>query len=80
MLHAVAVGVVKSGVFIIIKIILYTFGTDNLQRFAQQSWFAGGWLPYAAGFTIIVASLIALKQKELKKCSPTLPFPNYHML
>ncbi|MGL9732452.1 MAG: proton-conducting transporter transmembrane domain-containing protein [Wolbachia sp.] len=64
-LHAVAV--VKSGVFIIIKIILYTFGTDNLQRFAQQSWFAGGWLPYAAGFTIIIASLIALKQKELKK-------------
>lgn len=65
LLHAVAV--VKSGVFIIIKVILYTFGTDNLQRFAQQSWFAGGWLPYAAGFTIIVASLIALKQKELKK-------------
>jgi multicomponent Na+:H+ antiporter subunit D len=65
LLHAVAV--VKSGVFIIIKVILYTFGTDNLQRFAQQNWFAGGWLPYAAGFTIIVASLIALKQKELKK-------------
>ncbi|QOD38850.1 cation:proton antiporter [Candidatus Wolbachia massiliensis] len=65
LLHAVAV--VKSGVFIIIKVILYTFGTDNLQRFMQQNWFAGGWLPYAAGFTIITASLIALKQKELKK-------------
>ncbi|CQD06903.1 MULTISPECIES: proton-conducting transporter transmembrane domain-containing protein [Wolbachia] len=65
LLHAVAV--VKSGVFIIIKVILYTFGIDNMQRFAQQSWFAGGWLPYAAGFTIITASLIALKQKELKK-------------
>ncbi|KLT22665.1 putative nadh-ubiquinone oxidoreductase subunit [Wolbachia endosymbiont of Armadillidium vulgare str. wVulC] len=65
LLHAVAV--VKSGVFIIIKVILYTFGVDNMQRFAQQSWFAGGWLPYAAGFTIITASLIALKQKELKK-------------
>lgn len=65
LLHAVAV--VKSGVFIIIKVILYIFGIDNMQRFAQQSWFAGGWLPYAAGFTIITASLIALKQKELKK-------------
>ncbi|MGL9718465.1 MAG: proton-conducting transporter transmembrane domain-containing protein [Wolbachia sp.] len=65
LLHAVAV--VKSGVFIIIKVISYTFGIDNLQRFAQQNWFAGGWLPYAAGFTIITASLIALKQKELKK-------------
>nr|WP_253308872.1 proton-conducting transporter membrane subunit [Rickettsia endosymbiont of Ceutorhynchus assimilis] len=64
LLHAVAV--VKSGVFIIIKVILYTFGIDNMQRFAQQSWFAGGWLPYAAGFTI-TASLIALKQKELNK-------------
>lgn len=65
LLHAVAV--VKSGVFIIIKLILYTFGTDNLQHFVQQNWFVGGWLPYAAGFTIIVASLMALKQKELKK-------------
>ncbi|WP_395462991.1 proton-conducting transporter membrane subunit [Wolbachia endosymbiont of Cantharis cryptica] len=65
LLHAVAV--VKSGVFIIIKVILYTFGIDNLQRFAQQNWFIGGWLPYAAGFTVIVASLIALKQRELKK-------------
>lgn len=65
LLHAVAV--VKSGVFIIIKVILYTFGVENLKRFTQQSWFAGEWLTYAAGFTIIFASLIALKQKELKK-------------
>ncbi|NUY39158.1 cation:proton antiporter [Wolbachia endosymbiont of Litomosoides brasiliensis] len=65
LLHAVAV--VKSGVFIIIKVILYTFGIDNLQRFAQQNWLAGGWLPYVAGFTIIAASFIALEQKELKK-------------
>ncbi|MDG7056519.1 MAG: cation:proton antiporter [Wolbachia endosymbiont of Meromenopon meropis] len=64
-LHAVTV--VKSGVFIIIKTVLYTFGIDNLQRFVQQNWFVGGWLPYAAGFTIVTASLIALKQKELKK-------------
>ncbi|QKX01439.1 cation:proton antiporter [Wolbachia endosymbiont of Cruorifilaria tuberocauda] len=65
LLHAVAV--VKSGVFIIIKAILCIFGIDNLQCFIQRNWFTGGWLPYVAGFTIIVASLIALKQKELKK-------------
>ncbi|QKX01326.1 cation:proton antiporter [Wolbachia endosymbiont of Dipetalonema caudispina] len=65
LLHSVAV--VKSGVFIIIKVISYIFGISNLQRFAQQNWFAGGWLPYVAGFTIITASVIALKQKELKK-------------
>lgn len=52
LLHAVAV--VKSG-FIIIKVILYTFGVDNLQRFVKQSWFVGGWLSYASGFTIITA-------------------------
>ncbi|CCF78160.1 putative monovalent cationH+ antiporter subunit D [Wolbachia endosymbiont of Onchocerca ochengi] len=65
LLHAVVV--VKSGAFIIIKVILCIFGIGNLQRFAQQNWFAGGWLPYVAGFTIVAASLIALKQKELKK-------------
>ncbi|WP_253300074.1 proton-conducting transporter transmembrane domain-containing protein [Wolbachia endosymbiont of Chironomus riparius] len=65
LLHAVAV--VKSGVFILIKVILYIFGVDNLRYFVQQNWFAGGWLTYVAGFTIIAASLVALKQKELKK-------------
>ncbi|QKX02608.1 proton-conducting transporter transmembrane domain-containing protein [Wolbachia endosymbiont of Dirofilaria (Dirofilaria) immitis] len=65
LLHAVAV--VKSGAFIIIKVIFCIFGIGNLQLFAQQNWFIGGWLPYVAGFTIITASLIALKQKELKK-------------
>ncbi|WFW29958.1 MAG: cation:proton antiporter [Wolbachia endosymbiont of Menacanthus eurysternus] len=65
LLHAVAV--VKSGVFIIIKAILYIFGTNNLQCLVQQSWLPGGWLPYLTGFTVIIASLIALGQKELKK-------------
>ncbi len=64
LLHAVSV--VKSGVFIIIKIILYIFGIKNLQYFAQQNWLAGQWLPYVAGFTIVIASFTALKQKELK--------------
>ncbi len=65
LLHAVAV--VKSGVFIVIKIILYTFGVENLQNFVKQNWFAGGWLTYVAGFTIIAASVVALKQNNLKK-------------
>ncbi|OEY86824.1 cation:proton antiporter [Wolbachia pipientis] len=64
LLHAVAV--VKSGVFIVIKIILYIFGIENLKYFVQQNWLAGQWLPYAAGCTIIASSFIALKQKELK--------------
>ncbi|WP_339047216.1 proton-conducting transporter membrane subunit [Candidatus Mesenet endosymbiont of Phosphuga atrata] len=65
LLHAVAV--VKSGIFIIIKIVFYIFGIENLQNFVKQNWFLGSWLTYAAGFTIIVASLIALKQNNLKK-------------
>lgn len=66
LLHAVAV--VKSGVFIIIKVIFYIFGIENLQNFVKQNWlFLGNWLTYAAGFTIITASLIALKQSNLKK-------------
>ncbi|WP_333023265.1 proton-conducting transporter transmembrane domain-containing protein [Wolbachia endosymbiont of Pentidionis agamae] len=65
LLHAVAV--VKSGVFIIIKFILYIFGINNINYFIKNNWFAGGWLPYISGLAIIVASLIALKQKELKK-------------
>ncbi len=64
-LHAVAV--VKSGVFILIKIIVYIFGIANLQNFMNYNWIIVGWLPYVAGSTIIISSLIALKQKELKK-------------
>lgn len=64
-LHAVAV--VKSGVFILIKIIVYIFGIANLQHFMNYNWIIVGWLPYVAGSTIIISSLIALKQKELKK-------------
>lgn len=60
LLHAVAV--VKAGVFTITKVIVYVFGIDLL---AGTS--AAGWLLYAAGFTIILASLIALQQDNLKK-------------
>jgi multicomponent Na+:H+ antiporter subunit D len=60
LLHAVAV--VKAGVFVVIKVIVYVFGMDFL---AGQT--AADWLLYAAGFTIIMASLIALRQDNLKK-------------
>jgi multicomponent Na+:H+ antiporter subunit D len=60
LLHAVAV--VKAGVFTITKIIVYIFGVDFL--FAEPS---SGWLFYAAAFTIIAASLVALRQQNLKR-------------
>lgn len=59
LLHAVAV--VKAGVFTIVKIIVYVFGTELLAAGGTQ------WLVYVAGFTIIAASLIALRQTSLKK-------------
>lgn len=60
LLHAVAV--VKAGVFTIVKIIIYVFGVDFL--FATPS---SGWLVPVAAFTVIMASLIALRQTNLKR-------------
>ena len=60
LLHAVAV--VKAGVFTILKVIVYIFGIDHL--FAEPS---AGWLIYLAAFTIIAASIVALRQQNLKR-------------
>jgi len=60
LLHAVAV--VKAGVFTITKLIVYIFGVDYL--FAQPS---GQWLLYAAAFTIVAASAVALRQTNIKR-------------
>ncbi|MBI06924.1 MAG: cation:proton antiporter [Rhodospirillaceae bacterium] len=60
LLHAVAV--VKAGVFTIAKLGLYIFGLDNLREFAISEW-----LLYVAGATILIASLIALRQDNLKR-------------
>jgi multicomponent Na+:H+ antiporter subunit D len=60
LLHAVAV--VKAGVFAITKIIVYVFGVDFLFGTPES-----GWLLYAAAFTIISASLVALRQTNLKR-------------
>jgi len=58
LLHAVAV--VKAGVFAIVKVVVYTFGLD----FGADAF---GWLPWVAGFTVIAASVIALRADNLKR-------------
>ncbi|MBL6690420.1 MAG: monovalent cation/H+ antiporter subunit D family protein [Pseudomonadales bacterium] len=60
LLHAVAV--VKAGVFTITKVIVYIFGVEFLFSVPESSW-----LLYAASFTIIVASLVALRQTNIKR-------------
>lgn len=60
LLHAVAV--VKAGVFTVSKVIIYIFGIDFL--FDSPG---SGWLLYAAAFTIIAASIVALRQQNLKR-------------
>lgn len=60
LLHAVAV--VKTGVFVVLKVVLHIFGIDLLSRLGL-----GTALAYFASFTIIVSSVIALKQDNLKR-------------
>lgn len=60
LLHAVAV--VKAGVFCVVKVIVYIFGLDLLASEPSTNW-----LLYMAGFTIIVASVIALRSDNLKR-------------
>jgi multicomponent Na+:H+ antiporter subunit D len=58
LLHAVAV--VKVGVFSVLKVAIYVFGADLYDAGAE-------WLVYLSGFTIVAASLIALRQDDLKR-------------
>jgi len=60
LLHAVAV--VKAGVFAVVKVIVYVFGVDALAGVR-----AADWLPAAAGFTIVAASIVALRADNLKR-------------
>ena len=60
LLHAVAV--VKAGVFTVLKVVVYIFGIDLLA--AEPS---AGWLVYVAGFTILAASIVAMRQDNLKR-------------
>jgi len=60
LLHAVAV--VKAGVFTILKVILYIFGTEFLAAVPSERI-----LLFLAGFTVVTASVVALQQTELKR-------------
>ena len=60
LLHAVAV--VKAGVFSVVKIVVYLFGPDALADGVPT-----GWLVALAGFTIVAASIVALRADNLKR-------------
>jgi len=59
LLHAVAV--VKAGVFVVLKLALYVFGLDYLKTLATADF-----MLYVAAFTLLAASLVALRQDNLK--------------
>lgn len=59
LLHAVAV--VKTGVFVVLKVIVYVFGIDLLNSSG-----AGEWLMWIATFTLVMASIIAITKNNLK--------------
>ena len=60
LLHAVAV--VKAGVFTILKIAVYIFGVD----YVGTLW-SSDLMLFVAGWTVIVASLVAMRQDNLKR-------------
>lgn len=60
LLHAVAV--VKAGVFAVLKIVVYVFGVDAISGLKSVDW-----LPFISGFTIIAASIVALRSDNLKR-------------
>ncbi len=59
LLHAVAI--VKAGVFTVLKVIVYVFGVEFLAETG-----ASVWLMYAASFTLLAASVVALRKDNLK--------------
>ena len=59
LLHAVAV--VKVGVFTVMKVVVYLFGTELLTTTGISVW-----LMYAAGGTVLLGSLVALTKDNLK--------------
>ena len=60
LLHAVAV--VKAGVFTVLKVTIYVFGIDLLHELGSSRL-----MMYAAAITLVLASLIALRQDNLKR-------------
>ncbi|WP_345684436.1 proton-conducting transporter membrane subunit [Novipirellula caenicola] len=59
LLHAVAV--VKVGVFSVLKVVVYIFGIDLLSSTGVSIWLA-----YAAGASLLIASLVAMTKDNLK--------------
>ena len=59
LLHAVAV--VKAGVFSVVKVSVLIFGLDTLRDTGASTWLA-----YVAAITIILSSIIAMRQDNLK--------------
>jgi len=60
LLHAVAV--VKAGVFTVVKVVVYVFGLDLLRETG-----ASEWVVYVSGATVLIASVVALAQDNIKK-------------
>lgn len=60
LLHAVAV--VKAGVFTVVKVIVYVFGIELLAATPEAHW-----LVYVAGTSVLLASVIAMRQDNLKR-------------
>jgi len=60
LLHAVAV--VKAGAFAVVKVVVYVFGVEAISGLASVDW-----LPFIAGFTVIAASIVALRSDDLKR-------------
>lgn len=59
LLHAVAV--VKAGVFALVKVGVFIFGLDTLSALAVTEW-----LLYLVAFGVLAASLVAMRQDNLK--------------
>ena len=59
LLHAVAI--VKAGVFTVLKVIVYVFGIELLSETGASTW-----LMWAASFTLLCSSVIALTKDNLK--------------
>lgn len=59
LLHAVAV--VKAGVFSVVKVSVFIFGLDTLRDTGASTWLA-----YVAATTILLSSIIAMRQDNLK--------------
>lgn len=59
LLHAVAV--VKAGVFSVVKVVVFIFGIDTVADLPVTSW-----LVYLAGASILLASLVAMRQDNFK--------------